>query len=106
MAWGRDFGGAFTVGALCALKAPTAYETYFNVPLPVQIDRAGLPLLSNLISGDLTDDEDPVIVEKIAEIHRNRFRKAFRRRRPSREPRLLRSRTHDLSLVVFASANN
>ena len=69
---GRDFGGAFTVGALYALKDIKAYETYMNAPLHLQIDRAGLPLVSNMISQDLTDDEDPAIGEKIVEIHRVR----------------------------------
>jgi hypothetical protein len=72
---GRDFGGAFTIGALYALKDIKAYETYMNAPLHLQVDRVGLPLVSNMISQDLTDDEDPAIGEKIAEIHRKRFAK-------------------------------
>jgi hypothetical protein len=72
---GRDFGGEFTVGAMYALKDIKAYETYMNAPLHLQIDRAGLPLVSNMISQDLTDDEDPAIGEKIAEIHRIRYAK-------------------------------
>jgi hypothetical protein len=72
---GRDFGGEFTVGAMYALKDIKAYETYMNAPLHLQIDRAGLPLVSNMISQDLTDDEDPAIGDKIAEIHRARYAK-------------------------------
>jgi hypothetical protein len=72
---GRDFGGEFTVGAMYALKDIKAYETYMNAPLHLEIDRAGLPLVSNMISQDLTDDEDPAIGEKIAEIHRVRYAK-------------------------------
>jgi Stress responsive A/B Barrel Domain len=72
---GRDFGGEFTVGAMYALKDIKAYETYMNAPLHLQIDRVGLPLVSNMISQDLTDDEDPAIGEKIAEIHRVRYAK-------------------------------
>ena len=72
---GRDFGGEFTVGALYVLKDIKAYETYMNAPLHLQIDRAGLPLVSNMISQDLTDDEDPAIGEKIAEIHKARYAK-------------------------------
>ena len=70
---GRDFGGEFTVGALYALKDIDAYDVYMNAPLHRQIDRAGLPLVANMISQDLTDDEDPAIGDKIAEIHRKRF---------------------------------
>jgi hypothetical protein len=72
---GRDFGGEFTVGALYVLKDIKAYETYMNAPLHLQIDRVGLPLVSNMISQDLTDDEDPAIGDKIAEIHRVRYAK-------------------------------
>jgi hypothetical protein len=72
---GRDFGGEFTVGAMYALKDIKAYETYMNAPLHLEIDRAGLPLVSNMISQDLTDDEDPAIGDKIAEIHRARYAK-------------------------------
>jgi hypothetical protein len=72
---GRDFGGEFTVGAVYVLKDIKAYETYMNAPLHLQIDRAGLPLVSNMISQDLTDDEDPAIGDKIAEIHKARYAK-------------------------------
>jgi Stress responsive A/B Barrel Domain len=70
---GRDFGGEFTVGALYALKDIRAYETYMNAPLHLQIDAVGLPLVSNMISQDLTDDEDPTIGDKIREVHAKRF---------------------------------
>ncbi len=70
---GRDFGGEFSVGAMYALKDIQPYETYMNAPLHLQIDRAGLPLVGNMISQDLTDDEDPEIGEKIAAIHRARY---------------------------------
>ena len=46
-----------------------------NAPLHLQIDRAGLPLVSKMISQDLTDDEDPAIGDKIAEIPQSRFGK-------------------------------
>ena len=70
---GRDFGGEFTVGAVYVLKDIKAYEMYMNAPLHLQIDRAGLPLVKNMISQDLTDDPDPAIGDKIAEIHRKRY---------------------------------
>ena len=70
---GRDFGGEFTVGAVYVLKDIKAYEMYMNAPLHLQIDRAGLPLVKNMISQDLTDDPDPSIGDKIAEIHRKRY---------------------------------
>ena len=70
---GRDFGGEFTVGAVYVLKDIKAYEMYMNAPLHLQIDRAGLPLVKNMISQDLTDDPDPDIGPKIAKIHSDRF---------------------------------
>ena len=70
---GRDFGGEFSIGALYALKDIDAYRTYMNYPVHLEIDRTGLPLVSNMISQDLTDDEDPDIGDKIAEVHRTRY---------------------------------
>jgi hypothetical protein len=70
---GRDFGGEFDYGAMYALKDIDAYKTYLFAPLHQETDRAGLPLVDNMISQDLTDDPDPDIGAKIAKIHRDRF---------------------------------
>jgi len=70
---GRDFGGEFDYGALYALKDIAAYKAYMLAPLHRQTDEAGLPLVNKMISQDLTDDEDPMIGDKIREIHRSRF---------------------------------
>jgi hypothetical protein len=70
---GRDFGGEFDYGALYALKDIEAYEAYLYHPLHQETDRAGLPVVDNMISQDLTDDDDPDIGVKIAELHANRF---------------------------------
>jgi Stress responsive A/B Barrel Domain len=70
---GRDFGGEFDYGALYALKDIDAYRVYMNDPLHRETDEAGLPVVDNMISQDLTDDDDPAIGDKIAEIHRSRF---------------------------------
>jgi hypothetical protein len=70
---GRDFGGEFEVGALYALQDVDAYRTYMYDPLHRRIDAAGLPLVANMVSLDLTDDEDPEIGEKIAQVHKDRF---------------------------------
>jgi hypothetical protein len=54
-------------------------------PLHLETDAAGLPLVNNFVSQDLSDDPDPAIGDKIAEVHRNRFAD-----HPEiREPRLL-----------------
>jgi hypothetical protein len=70
---GRDFGGDFEYGAMYALKDIDAYRTYMYAPLHRKIDEIGLPLVANMISQDLTDDADPEIGAKIAEVHTSRF---------------------------------
>lgn len=70
---GRDFGGEFEYGAMYALKDIEAYDKYMNAPIHRATDEAGLPIVDKFVSLDLTDDEDPAIGEKIAEIHRKRY---------------------------------
>ncbi|MGI5485431.1 Dabb family protein [Microtetraspora malaysiensis] len=70
---GRDFGGEFHYGAMYALKDIDAYRTYMYDPLHLQIDAIGLPLAANMVSLDLTDDPDPEIGDKIAQVHSDRF---------------------------------
>jgi hypothetical protein len=70
---GRDFGGNFDYGAMYALPDIEAYRTYMYAPLHLETDAAGLPLVHNFVSQDLTDDEDPEIGDKIAEVHSNRY---------------------------------
>ncbi|GAA4937203.1 hypothetical protein HD597_004646 [Nonomuraea thailandensis] len=70
---GRDFGGEFHYGAMYALKDIDAYRTYMYDPLHRRIDAIGLPLAAGMISQDLTDDPDPEIGDKIAQVHRDRF---------------------------------
>jgi Stress responsive A/B Barrel Domain len=70
---GRDFGGEFEYGAMYALPDIDAYRTYMYAPLHLETDAAGLPLVDNFVSQDLTDDEDPAIGEKIAKVHSDRF---------------------------------
>lgn len=70
---GRDIGGEFDYGAMYALADIQAYETYMNAPVHLETDAAGLPLVSNFVSLDLTDDEDPEIADKIAQVHSTRF---------------------------------
>ena len=70
---GRDLGGEFGVGAMYALKDIDAYRTYMFAPIHEQTDNAGLPIVSNQVSYDLTDDTDPQIGDKMAQVHRDRF---------------------------------
>ena len=61
---GQDLGGEFGVGAVYALKDIDAYRTYMFDPIHEQTDNAGLPIVSNQASYDITDDPDPRIGEK------------------------------------------
>ena len=70
---GRDLGGEFEVGAMYALKDIDAYRTYMFAPIHEETDNAGLPIVANQVSYDLTDDGDPQLGEKIAQVHRDRF---------------------------------
>jgi hypothetical protein len=70
---GRDFGGEFEYGAMYALPDIEAYRTYMYAPLHLETDAAGLPLVDNFVSLDLTDDADPAIGDKIAQVHSDRF---------------------------------
>ena len=70
---GQDLDGEFGVGAVYALKDIDAYRTYMFDPIHEQTDNAGLPIVSNQASYDITDDPDPRIGEKMAQVHRDRF---------------------------------
>lgn len=70
---GRDFGGEFEYGALYAIKDIHDYKTYMYHPVHLATDRAGLPVVANMVSYDVTDDDDPTIGEQITQIHAERF---------------------------------
>lgn len=70
---GRDFGSEFEYGALYALKDIDAYRSYMFAPLHRQIDEFGLPRVAKITANDLTDDPDPQIGAKIAEIQAARL---------------------------------
>jgi hypothetical protein len=70
---GPDIGGEFDWGGMYGVADIEAYETYMNAPWHLDTDAAGLPLVTNFVSFDLTDDEDPDIAEKIADVHRRRY---------------------------------
>lgn len=69
---GRDVGGEFEYGAMFALENIEGYREYMLHPVHRVVDDS-LPFVEKMISLDLTDDPDPQIGEKIAEIHRSRF---------------------------------
>jgi Stress responsive A/B Barrel Domain len=70
---GRDVGGEFEYGATYVLKDIRAYREYMLSPLHRRTDEVGLPVVGNMVSMDITDDEDLNIGHKIREIHSSRF---------------------------------
>jgi Stress responsive A/B Barrel Domain len=70
---GRDFGGEFDYGAMYIMEDIEGYREYMMSPIHRKSDEIGLPIVDKFISMDITDDKDPAIGDKIAEIHRNRF---------------------------------
>ncbi|WP_020672441.1 Dabb family protein [Amycolatopsis nigrescens] len=70
---GPDFGGEYEYGAVSLIEDVAGYEEYMNHPAHLAMDRAGLPLVDRFVSFDITDDPDPEVGAKIAEIHRRRF---------------------------------
>ncbi|GAA4208443.1 hypothetical protein GCM10022252_73520 [Streptosporangium oxazolinicum] len=70
---GRDFGGEYEYGAVSVIADLTGYEAMMNHPAHLEIDRAGLPLIDKFVSFDVSDDSDPELGTKIADIHRRRY---------------------------------
>lgn len=71
--FGRDFGGEFDFGAVSILDDLEAYEKMLNHPAHLEVDRLGLPLVHRFHSIDITDDPDPAMGSRIADLHRRRF---------------------------------
>ena len=72
---GPDFGGKYELGAVLVVEDIEGYAEYMNHPAHLELDRLGLPLVEEFVSSDITDDPDPEIGAKIAEVHRIRFEK-------------------------------
>ncbi|MEU5266154.1 Dabb family protein [Amycolatopsis sp. NPDC021455] len=70
---GRVFGGEHDYGAISMLEDVEGYEEMMNHPAHLEIDRIGLPLVDRFESFDISDDPDPELGEKLAEIHQRRF---------------------------------
>lgn len=70
---GRDFGGEYEWGAVFAIDDLDGYWEYLIHPAHLRTDRIGLPLVDKFASFDVTDDPDPDMAAKIAELHQRRF---------------------------------
>ena len=58
---GRDIGGDFDYGATFVVNNIDDYKTYMHSPIHRKVDEIGLPLVENMVSYDITDDDDPAI---------------------------------------------
>ena len=70
---GKDVGGEFGLGALYALDDLAGYGVYLQSPIHRKIDEIGLPLVDDMISFDISDDDDPELAAKIDAMHKARF---------------------------------
>ncbi|MBO2447932.1 Dabb family protein [Actinomadura barringtoniae] len=70
---GRDFGGEYEWGATFLINDIDGFWDYLIHPAHLHTDRIGLPLVDKFASFDITDDTDPDIGTKIADLHRRRF---------------------------------
>lgn len=70
---GRDIGGDFDYGAMFVVNDIDDYKTYMHSPIHRKVDDLGLPLVENMVSYDVTDDEDPTMGDQISRIHKERF---------------------------------
>ncbi|MEU7141538.1 Dabb family protein [Nocardia sp. NPDC046473] len=70
---GPDFGGEYQWGAVFVIEDLAGYWEYLIHPAHRNTDRVGLPLVDKFASFDITDDEDPAMAEKIAELHQRRY---------------------------------
>ncbi|GAA2683575.1 MULTISPECIES: Dabb family protein [Actinosynnema] len=70
---GRDFGGDYDYGAVSVVADLAGYAELMNHPSHLEVDRAGLPLIERFASFDISDDPDPGLGARIAEVHRERY---------------------------------
>ncbi|WP_330230525.1 Dabb family protein [Nocardia sp. NBC_00508] len=70
---GPDYGGEYHYGAVFAIEDLEGYWEYLVHPAHLNTDRVGLPLVDKFVSFDITDDEDPQMADKIAELHQRRY---------------------------------
>jgi hypothetical protein len=70
---GPDHGGEYDYGAVFVIEDLAGYWEYLVHPAHLNTDRVGLPLVDKFMSFDITDDEDPRMAEKIAELHQRRY---------------------------------
>ncbi|MCE7010341.1 Dabb family protein [Kibdelosporangium philippinense] len=70
---GRDHGGEYEWGATYVIEDLEGYWEYLIHPAHLNTDRVGLPLVDKFVSFDITDELDPDMGAKIAELHKRRY---------------------------------
>ncbi|PRY36806.1 Dabb family protein [Umezawaea tangerina] len=70
---GRDHGGDFDWGGVFVIEDLDGYWEYLTHPAHARTDRIGMPLVERYESFDITDDGDPDLGAKIADLHRRRY---------------------------------
>ncbi|MEV6039147.1 Dabb family protein [Nonomuraea sp. NPDC052116] len=70
---GRDFGGDFDWGGVFVIEDLDGYWEYLTHPAHAHTDRIGMPLVEKYESYDITDDDDPQMGARIADLHRRRY---------------------------------
>ncbi|MFC4009996.1 Dabb family protein [Nonomuraea purpurea] len=70
---GRDYGGDFDWGGVFVIEDLDGYWEYLTHPAHAHTDRIGMPLVEKYDSYDITDDDDPQMGAKIADLHRRRY---------------------------------
>ncbi|MEU4830224.1 Dabb family protein [Streptosporangium sp. NPDC023615] len=71
---GPDIGGDYEWGAVFAIEDLEGYWEYLVHPVHFESQKAGLPLIGRFVSFDITDDDDPGIGARIAELHERSYR--------------------------------
>ncbi|KAJ3545898.1 hypothetical protein NM208_g2283 [Fusarium decemcellulare] len=70
---GKDVGGDYNMSASFSFDDMAGYAEYLHSPIHRKVDEIGLPLLDDMISFDITSDDDPGIADRITEMHRVRY---------------------------------
>jgi hypothetical protein len=70
---GRDFGGEYDWSGVFVIEDLDGYWEYLTHPAHAHTDRIGMPLVEKFDSFDVTDDEDPEMGAKLAELNRRRY---------------------------------
>lgn len=69
---GRDHGGDFEYGATFVFDDLDGMFEFLIHPATLRTDLIGLELIENMQIFDISDDDDPALSDRIADLHRRR----------------------------------